>query len=106
MKAARDITLSNTAEKRQTEPPKEGQTTGPMRLDTIYAHIRRQNARIADLEAALSTVRRDINRISRKQYRDDEPPSDTTKIKAGIQSGFNPEGEKLQSDFRGLFGIE
>lgn len=45
--------------------------------DTLWAQLRRLKAQVANLELAVSTARRDINRIDRKQYREEEksPPS-------------------------------
>ena len=38
--------------------------------DKFWAIVRRLQARIESLETGLSTARRDINRIDRKQYRE------------------------------------
>ncbi|GAI49796.1 unnamed protein product [marine sediment metagenome] len=45
--------------------------------DTLWAQLRRLKAQVASLELAASTARRDINRIDRKQYREEDkgPPS-------------------------------
>lgn len=48
---------------------KEPSNTGPKGLDTLYARLRRLEARVNNLEAGLSTARRDINRIDRANYR-------------------------------------
>ena len=58
---------------------KDGLThTGTLPVDTLWASIRRIKAQVASLELAVSTARRDINRIDRKQYRGDKdtPPSE------------------------------
>ncbi len=46
--------------------------------DNLWAQLRRLKAQIESLELAVSTARRDINRIDRKQYREDKslPPSE------------------------------
>ena len=46
--------------------------------DTLWAQLRRLKAQVANIELAVSTARRDINRIDRKQYREQEntPPSE------------------------------
>ena len=46
--------------------------------DTLWAQLRRLTARVANIELAQSTARRDINRIDRKQYREEKelPPSE------------------------------
>lgn len=41
-------------------------------LDRVYALLRRINGRLVDVESKLSIVRRDINRIEKKVYRDQE----------------------------------
>ena len=45
--------------------------------DKFWAIVRRLQARVESLETGLSTARRDINRIDRKQYREtsEQPPS-------------------------------
>jgi len=52
--------------------------TGSKSADAIWAHLRRLEAQVKSLELALSTARRDINRIDRKQYREvkELPPSE------------------------------
>ncbi|GAI34198.1 unnamed protein product [marine sediment metagenome] len=45
--------------------------------DALWSYIRRLTAQVKSLELAATTARRDINRIDRKQYREEEksPPS-------------------------------
>lgn len=56
-------------------PGKIGQTVSlndaPSRgQNTVWALVRRLKARVDSMELALSTARRDINRIDKKQYRE------------------------------------
>lgn len=46
--------------------------------DALWSHIRRLMLQVKSMELALSTVRRDINRIDRNQYRakENSPPSE------------------------------
>lgn len=60
----------------QTPVSKDGATHSPKGLDSLHARLRRLEQKIDNIEAGLSTARRDINRIDRKQYR--EAPSQTT----------------------------
>ncbi len=58
-------------------PVKDRQTNGLTNVPTrgtehLWANIRRLKAQMASMELALSTARRDINRIDRKQYREDK----------------------------------
>ena len=50
--------------------------------DVIWAMLRRLKARTDSIELALSTARRDINRIDRKQYREETkaPPSEISEV--------------------------
>ena len=57
----------------QTLPSTDGATHSPKGLDSLHARLRRLEQKIDNIEAGLSTARRDINRIDRKQYR--EAPS-------------------------------
>ena len=64
-------------------PVKPGQTAsqtnaGTKPTDNLWAQLRRLKAQIESIELAISTARRDINRIDRKQYREDKvlPPSE------------------------------
>ena len=44
----------------------------PAEPGTLWAVVRRLSAKVRDLEAQLAIVRRDVNRIDRKQYREAE----------------------------------
>jgi len=70
------------AEKSQI-PVKRGQrerlTTGrEYSPNALWAYVRRLKARVEIMETGLTTARRDINRIDKKQYRDiaKEPPAE------------------------------
>lgn len=67
--------LSNQSPGIQTVPSKEVQTNGPNRSDSIYARLRRLELRIAHLELKASTVRRDVDRIEKRQYAEVKSPS-------------------------------
>ena len=54
--------------KRELETPKRG-------TDTLYARLRRLEQRVVNLEAGLSTTRRDVFRIEKKIQRADSLPS-------------------------------
>ena len=60
--------LSKRSNARQTSPSKNGET----RADTLWAICRRLQARVTELESQTATMRRDINRIDRKGYREAE----------------------------------
>ncbi len=67
-------------------PENERQTSslndqGRQHLGILWAQLRRLKAQVASLETAVSTCRRDINRIDKKQYRDNgnTPPSEIEK---------------------------
>ncbi|MCK5644777.1 MAG: hypothetical protein KAJ19_28515 [Gammaproteobacteria bacterium] len=72
MKAEPSQIPVNTGQKIGLTNP--GSTPG----DTLWASIRRLKAQVASLELAVSTARRDINRIDRGQYRgkDKAPPDE------------------------------
>ena len=63
----------------ELEPVKEvGQSTAPKEGGSnLWAVLRRQKAQIGQIELVLSALKRDVNRIDRRQYREakDEPPS-------------------------------
>lgn len=69
-------------------------TNGPYRPDTFFARLRRLEHRVSFLEQQLSTARRDINRIDRKQYRE-MPPS----VASPSEGVVDP------NNIRGLYGI-
>ncbi len=58
--------------------------------DSFYARQRRLEARVQTLETLVSTLRRDFNRIERRQYRNSDSESSPLKPIEGIQ-GF-PDG--------------
>jgi len=69
--------MESPFKKRQSNPKDEGQSTTSksdktLNRDGLYAILRRQAQRIAALETQVSTLRRDLNRIERKSYRDAE----------------------------------
>jgi hypothetical protein len=72
--------------KRKSENPVESQTLSgeahrtPLRGrdDHIYAVLRRLTARLSQLEASVSTLRRDLNRVDRQVYRKQGSPSNKT----------------------------
>ena len=57
--------LSNTKEKRQTPSGDKRQ----FNADGAYARLRRLEATLTNIEAQLSTLRRDVNRIDRANNR-------------------------------------
>jgi hypothetical protein len=59
---------SKKQEKSQSPNVNRGDTT----RDTIFALLRRIEARVSELETNVSTLRRDLNRIDRKVYRESE----------------------------------
>jgi len=44
-------------------------------FDRLYAAMRRLSARVIQVESQLATIRRDVNRVDRKVYRDAGEPS-------------------------------
>jgi len=67
---------------KQGVKPNPGKQPG----DALWSHIRRLTDQVKSLELAVSTARRDINRIDRKQYRevDNNPPSQEPVLPAGL----------------------
>lgn len=66
--------------KREPTPPRGG-------LDILFARQRRLELRIERLEAATSTLRRDVFRVEKRQYREKETPapeSNVDKLPAGL----------------------
>lgn len=67
----------------QKEPVK-ARTPGHS-LDTLFARLRRLEARVDHLEASLSTLRRDHNRVERNYYSTAKSaPQNGDKMPAGI----------------------
>lgn len=60
--------LSKRENARQTSPSKNGDT----HAGTLWAICRRLQTRVTELESQTATMRRDINRIDRKGYREAE----------------------------------
>lgn len=73
--------LSINPEQRQTESPGKR----PQGLDSIYAHVRRIEARLLHVEKENGILRTALNRIERRQYRE----SETFK-----QPSYNSEGPR------------
>lgn len=69
----------------QTHVPGKG-------TDTLWASVRRLKAQVEHLELALSTARRDINRIDKGQYRDKSksPPSEITEQPGNGDKSYHP----------------
>ncbi len=85
--------LNMKAEKSQI-PGTESQTVsqtnvGKQPTDAIWSHLRRIEDRVKSIELALSTARRDINRIDKSIYRekDKSPPSE---IKGNGEQDYHP----------------
>jgi len=73
MKAVNQIPQTEVKTERQRQPTE-------LKADTLWAMLRRLNARVANLELQVSTCRRDINRVDRNYYREREKlPSDNAK---------------------------
>lgn len=81
MKAAGVLPLSENKEESQ-QPRAERQ---PKQADVLFARVRKLEQRTTYLEAQLSTVRRDLNRVDRQVYRQN-PGS-----RAKPDLPFNPE---------------
>ena len=64
-------------------------THAPKGVDSIHARLRRLEARIVTLELKASIARRDVDRISKRQYRASEP---------------SPRQNSPEPDYAGLFG--
>ncbi len=69
--------LSKLKKPGQTDTPKGELTHDRKTVDTLYARQRRLEARIVALENALTSMRRDINRIEKANSRDKPPPPQT-----------------------------
>ena len=65
--------LSNGNASKSNGTSKHVPTHTPHGVDSIQARLRRLEARIVTLELKASTARRDVDRISRKQYREVQP---------------------------------
>jgi len=67
---AEQILRSNVIPAVSNHESKNDSAHGKFNPDTFYARLRRLEARLSELENALTAIRRDVNRIDRKQYRD------------------------------------
>ena len=65
------IIKSKDKEKGQSEVVKRPDTT---RSDSLFAVMRRMQGELKSLQSDVQILRRDVNRIDRKQYRDAEVP--------------------------------
>ena len=81
--------LSNGNASKSNGTSKHVPTHTPHGVDSIQARLRRLEARIVTLELKASTARRDVDRISKKQYREVEP---------------SPRQNSPEPDYAGLFG--
>ena len=88
MKAASRVIASDIGDNGQKE------ITGkrPIEADRLYARLRRLEQRLSYCEEKLSTLRRDVNRIDRREYREQElQPKKTNK--PPFMGGMTQEGE-------------
>lgn len=87
--------LSKRANAHQTKTP----TNGDTHAGTLWAICRRLQAKVTEVESQIAIIRRDINRIDRKGYRDagatktafDTPEPETREGHAapgGIPAGY------------------
>lgn len=78
-----DTGEEKASSKREPTTPKRG-------LDALYARYRKLEQRVERLEAVNSTLRRDVMRIDRKQYRELEAPAKTEPKNdlAGLPAGL------------------
>ena len=70
----------------------------PVKGDTVFALLRRLGARLSAVEQNMSTIRRDLNRLDRKVYRE---PEEAAKID-NLGSGAAPKLVGLPDIFRSL----
>lgn len=75
MKAHPIVELSNLKQRQLDKRSNDTRESVDSRFNSFYARQRRLEQRIAELELALSTIRRDVNRIDRKLYRQKDAPS-------------------------------
>ena len=75
MKAVISPILSNEKPIESNMAEKQPQTNSLNKADIIFAIMRRIESRLAAVELKASTLRRDVDRIGRKQYRDVDTPS-------------------------------
>jgi len=95
---ALETTLGPAETKGQTPSQKDVVTHGTKTPDSLYARLRRLEARVEQLELKASLLRRDVDRVDRRDYRNLKRPS--VPIPPGETT---PPGE---TSFAGLFGIE
>lgn len=78
--------LSQIPSESQSKPQVKSTTgTNP---DSLYALLRRLNARVSEIESLIAIVRRDVARIDRKVYRDEGQAS-------AIKTTLNPAAQNL-----------
>lgn len=65
-------TLRSKRDGEGQKPPAESRRPLNGQAHAIYRFVRRLSERIATLEEQVSTLRRDLNRVDRKVYRDAE----------------------------------
>lgn len=71
------VTSPQLSEEKQAVSNDQSKRQSTLSSDTMFARIRRLEQRVQNLEVVLSTVRRDVQRIDRKQLRDAKQPSFT-----------------------------
>jgi len=65
--------------KKESKPSNTHEKREPQRIDAVYRQLRLISARLVLLEQGLSTLRRDFNRVERRQYRVAEIETPTSK---------------------------
>ena len=88
MKAESRVLASNIGDNGQKELTVKRSTES----DRLYARLRRLEQRLSYCEEKISTLRRDVNRIDRREYREQESQPKKTN-KPPFMGGMTQEGE-------------
>lgn len=87
MKALKnEVSIPNSGSSKRLS--KREHTGGQSPSDSMYARLRRLEQRIERIEAVVSTIRRDVYRIEKKQQRESVPSPIEQKAPLGIPEGL------------------
>jgi len=76
---------------RQNDLSKNDKTGSGNAANSIYARLRRLEARLDNIELKASALRRDVDRVEKKQSRDNSQPLAPRNTQANPITGLNPD---------------